>query len=180
MKGKGKRVSFVIASDEIDTGSRRFPKPRTVRGDVQVFWMQPGVIPEIGDTVRLYGELKSPRRRLNPGEFDQEKYLQERNIQAVFQVIGKRSGHIVKTASILDPAPWIGRLRFWIAERVDLVYKRPESSILKALILGIRDDIGGRRRDDFMKTGTVHLFATANTKRDFAPFSNKIIAAYSP
>jgi competence protein ComEC len=134
----------------------------------------------VGDELRLYGTLSAPRTVLNPGEFDYGNFLAQKNIHAVFQTIGKKCVRITKTGNPWVPARMIAETRRRLAALIDKLYKPGESAILKALVLGLRSDVSPEVRNHFFRSGTIHLFATANTKRDFAPFSNKIIAAYSP
>ena len=182
VKKRGKRViaSFLLEARTLRSGPKRYKKIKTVTGKVQVFWIQPGFIPEKGDTLLVSARLERPRRALNPGEFDHAEYLKQKSVFAVFQPVGYRSGRLIRKALPWDPGLWIGRARSWLAELIDRLYPAPRSAVLKALVLGLRSDVGPAAQNAFMKTGTVHLFATANTKRNFAPFSNKIISAYSP
>jgi predicted membrane metal-binding protein len=178
-RGKKTTVSLVLKARSItrqEGGRRKF---RKVSGAVQVFLLQSPVIPQVGDELRLYGELSAPRTVLNPGEFDYGKFLAQKNIHATFQTIGRKCVQVTKTGNAWAPARRIADARRGLAVLVDKLYQPREAAIVKALVLGLRGDVSPEVRDQFMKTGTIHLFATANTKRNFAPFSNKIIAAYS-
>ncbi len=158
-RGRGRNISFVLKSTEVNLGSRRYPKPRAVRGQVWVYWIQPATVPSVGDKVRLYGLLKKPRQAQNPGGFDQTRYLAEKNIHAMIEVIGPNSGRIVAEGSVFQPARWIGKLRLTIASKIDVLYQRPESSMLKAVILGFRSEIASDLKSAFVKTGTIHLLS---------------------
>lgn len=179
-RGKKKTVSFVLAARSITKEEGRRRKFLKVRGNVQTSLLQSGALPQVGDSLRLYGELSVPRPVLNPGEFDYGNFLAQKNVGAVFQSIGKKSVRVVKEGSKLLPERILAGTRRCLAALIDKLYLPPEAAILKALVLGLRSDVVPEVRSQFMKTGTIHLFATANTKRNFAPFSNKIIAAYSP
>lgn len=161
VKRKGRRVmaSFVLAARSVRSGPRSYKKEKTVRGDVQVFWIQPGFIPEAGDTILLWGQLEKPRSALNPGEFDHAKYLSQKNIFTLVRPIGRRAGTLLAKAPPWSPALWIGRTRSGLAELIDRLYPLPRSAILKALVLGVRSDVGPVIQNAFMKTGTVHLLA---------------------
>jgi len=189
MKTRGRKttVSLVLKARSITTqeggpsrnqGGRR--KFRKVDGEVQTFLLQSPVLPQVGDDLRLYGKLSAPRTVLNPGEFDYGNFLAQKKIHAVFQTIGRKSVRLVRAGSSYSPSRLVAGVRRRLAILIDKLYGVSEASILKALVLGLRSDVTPEVRNQFMKTGTIHLFATANTKRDFAPFPNKIIAAYSP
>ena len=88
--GKKTTVSLVLKARSItrqENGRWKFHK---VSGDVQVFLLQSPVLPQVGDELRLYGELSAPRTVLNPGEFDYGNFLAQKDINAVFQTVGKR------------------------------------------------------------------------------------------
>jgi len=180
IKGKRLRVSFVLTAEKAEIRKGRHSRIFPVQGDVQAFLLQPSFIPQVGDRIRLRGKLEKPRPALNFGEFEYGRYLAQKRIFSIFETLGKRNATFIE----VNQRQWFWRfmahLRQGIAKRIDQIYPFKEASLLKALIVGIRSDVGPQVRDQFMKTGTVHLFATANTKRDLAPFPNKTIATYSP
>ena len=156
-RGKKTTVSLVLKACSItqQEGSRR--KFRKVSGNVQVFLLQSPVLPQVGDELRLYGELNAPRTVLNPGEFDYGQFLAQKNIHAVFQTIGQKCVKVTRTGSRWAPARVIANTRRKLAELVDKRYKPSEAAILKALVLGLRSDVTPEVRNQFMKTGTIHI-----------------------
>lgn len=159
MKTRGKKttVSLVLKARSISRQENGRWKFHKVSGYVQVFLLQSPVLTQVGDELRLYGELNSPRKVLNPGEFDYGKFLAQKDIHAVFQTIGKKCVRITKTGNPWAPARMIADARRHLAALVDELYKPPESAILKALVLGLRSDVPPEIRSQFMKTGTIHI-----------------------
>lgn len=137
-------------------GRRKFHK---VRGNVQVFLLQSPVLPQVGDELRLYGELSAPKQVLNPGEFDYGSFLAQKNIGALFQTIGQKSVRVVRTGSGFLPERILAETRRNLAALIDKLYVASEAAILKALVLGLRSDVAPEVRNQFMKTGTIHLLA---------------------
>ncbi|MFH1800035.1 MAG: ComEC/Rec2 family competence protein [Candidatus Omnitrophota bacterium] len=157
--GKRKTVSFVLSANSItkkENGRRKFLK---ITGKVQVFLLQSPVIPQVGDELRLYGDLNLPREALNPGEFDYGKFLEQKGIHAIFTTIGKKSARMTKEGNSWAPARMIAVSRRHLAELVDKIYQPQEAAIVKALVLGLRSDVSPEVRSQFMKTGTIHLLA---------------------
>ncbi|MFA5168010.1 MAG: ComEC/Rec2 family competence protein [Candidatus Omnitrophota bacterium] len=157
--GKKTTISLVLKARSVtrqENGRRKFHK---VSGQVQVFLLQSPVLPQVGDELRLYGTLSLPRQVLNPGEFDYGHFLAQKNIHAVFQLIGKKCVRVTRTGARWAPGRLIADARRRLAMLVDRLYKPPEAAILKALVLGLRSDVAPEVRSQFMKTGTIHLLA---------------------
>ena len=158
-RGKKKTVSFVLSAQSLtqeEGGRRKFFK---VRGDVQTCLLQSFVLPQVGDTLRIFGELSAPKQVLNPGEFDYGSFLAQQNIRAVFQTIGQKSVRIVQVGSRFSPGRILAVTRRSLAALIDKLYVASEAAILKALVLGLRSDVAPEVRSQFMKTGTIHLLA---------------------
>ena len=158
-RGKKKTVSLVLAARSItreEGGRRKFHK---VSGQVQVFLLQAPSLPQVGDELRLFGELSAPKQVLNPGEFDYGSFLAQKNIAALFQTIGPKSVRVTREGSRFLPARILAEIRRSLAALIDKLYVASEAAILKALVLGMRSDVAPEVRDQFMKTGTIHLLA---------------------
>ena len=158
-RGKKTTVSLVLKARSItkqEGGRRKF---RKVSGNVQVFLLQSPVLPQVGDELRLYGELSAPRLVLNPGEFDYGDFLAQKNIHALFQTIGQKCVRVVKVGSRFLSARILAEIRRSLAALIDKLYVTSEAAILKALVLGLRSDVAPEVRSQFMKTGTIHLLA---------------------
>jgi len=159
MRGKKSAVSLVLKACSITRQESGRWKFRKVSGDVQVFLLQSPVLPQVGDELRLYGELSAPRTVLNPGEFDYGNFLAQKDIHAVFQTIGKKCARVTKNGNSWALARIIAVSRRHLATLVDKIYPSQEAAIVKALVLGLRSDVSPEVRSQFMKTGTIHLLA---------------------
>ncbi|MEI7751010.1 MAG: ComEC/Rec2 family competence protein [Candidatus Omnitrophota bacterium] len=158
-RGKKKTVSLVLSARSItreEAGRRKFHK---ARGNVQVFLLQSPILPQVGDELRLFGELSAPKTVLNPGEFDYGSFLAQKNIYALFQTIGQKSVRVVQEGARFIPGRILAETRRSLASLIDKLYVVSEAAILKALVLGLRSDVSPEVRDQFMKTGTIHLLA---------------------
>ncbi len=161
LKARGKKAtaSLTLKAHTITRKKGKRWESRKVSGLVQVFLLQSPVLPQVGDELRLYGELSAPRTVLNPGEFDYKSFLAQKNIHAIFQTIGKKCVRVTRTGTPLSFARGLAEMRRSIAGMVDRLYGAREGAIVKALVLGLRGDIAPEVRDQFMKTGTIHLLA---------------------
>ncbi|HOW88250.1 MAG TPA: ComEC/Rec2 family competence protein [Candidatus Omnitrophota bacterium] len=159
-RGKRVNVGFILKARSILLKKNGTRKLHEVSGYVQVFLLQPSLIPKVGDQIRIFGELSVPKRALNPGEFDYADFLAQKDVRAVFRAIGKRSVRLIKAGNWWVPARIIAETRRHSAALIDRLYNKPqEAAIVKALVLGLRGDVASEVRDQFMRTGTIHLLA---------------------
>jgi competence protein ComEC len=156
-RGKRKIYSFLLRTENLFYQKELF----SLTGRVQVFLFNPGEVPGYGSRVRLWGKLELPRSPRNPGEFDYREYLAGQGIHAIFEGYGPRTLRRLEGGRNFWGWPLEGlqRLRQLSAERLDQIYPPPVNGLLKALLLGIRKGLPDELRDDFVKTGTIHLVA---------------------
>ena len=118
--------------------------------------------PNVGDRVRAAGYLSLPETPKNPGEFNRQTWLRSRGIDYQFraraeamQVLG------------VEPGAWLARtagaLRAHMLRATSAgLEKDPEAAgLIAAMLFGYRDGVGEDLREDFRKTGTLHLFAVS-------------------
>jgi len=101
-------------------------------------------------------KLKRPHGMLNPYGFDYEQWLFTQNIGAVGYV-RKSNGLLARDLAFSE---FISHWRQKISEQIDKVIKKsPQRALIKALAIGIRDEIDDEAWRLFRRTGTVHLLA---------------------
>jgi len=130
---------------------------KPVRGILSVNVFNPRVNFKYGDLAILEGELSSPGPAANPGQFDYKKFLERKKIFYILKVreenFSKVTGHsginIIKLLAL--------RASQRIEGVIDNFMPEPEGAVLKAILLGKRQEIGQEMNEDFVKTGTVHV-----------------------
>lgn len=116
-----------------------------------------------GDVVTIYGRLERPAGQRNPGGFDYRAYLERRGIYATltakrpdeWQIVegqGASGNPVMRLASIL---------RAKILHHALRSLPKREADVLNGILLGERTDLPNALRDDFERTGTTHILATA-------------------
>ncbi len=118
--------------------------------------------PRVGDRIRAAGFLNLPDKPKNPGEFNRRTWLRSRGIDYQFRVRAEEM-------QILGPQPgaWLARttgaLRAHMIRATSVgLEKDPEAAgLIAAMLFGYRDGVGEDLREDFRKTGTLHLFAVS-------------------
>jgi len=132
---------------------------RQASGVLSVNVFNPPVRFRYGDEVILEGELSVPRPASNPGQFDYKKFLERKKLFFVLKVkeenfskiIGRGRINIIKLLALQASAR--------IEALIDSFTPDPEGAVLKAILLGKRQDIDQETNEDFVKTGTVHVLA---------------------
>ena len=130
-----------------------------------------------GDEVTLEGAIYKPQGLSNPGLFDYARYLNVKGIYASLRVkaengLGCRGGLNLPYSSKAcfgrrGQSPFFKnffkrcafKVRNKIKSAIDEYFKMPYSGFLKAIIVGDRSALPGKIKDDFVKTGTVHVIA---------------------
>jgi len=118
--------------------------------------------PEVGDRIQAAGYLTLPEEPKNPGEFNRRTWLRSRGVDYLFRVRAEEM-------QILGPQPgvWLARmaggLRAHMIRATSAGLERdPEAAgLIAAMLFGYRDGVGEALREDFRKTGTLHLFAVS-------------------
>ncbi len=118
---------------------------------------------KIGDRVGLIGQLRLPRPRRNPGEFDYRAYLKRRKISVLFYLSERQPLYIRHTRRFL---PLGSRLVAPLRRHFLLVIQQylgygPEAHLLKGLLLGQRGEIEPSVRTAFARTGVIHVLAVS-------------------
>lgn len=133
---------------------KTIPVSGRARLDVQ------GALPSLarGAEVELWGLLSVPGGVRNPGGFDYNLFLRERDIHTQVRCEFPQAVQVVKDAA----GDWFPRVATWQAIVADRLRTRlsPENAPLAiALLLGPRTDIAPDLKQAFLQSGMVHFLA---------------------
>lgn len=140
--------------------------------------------PRYGDIVVVRGRLERPAPIRNPGGFDYAAYLARRGVYATLTAHRyddwrnlSGSGSLGRSAEVYAsvaagpnlPGPFDSNpmARFAFAARQVILrhgrraHDRERAAVLNGILLGDRGDLPGRLNEDFERTGTSHVLATA-------------------
>ncbi|HET9869650.1 MAG TPA: ComEC/Rec2 family competence protein, partial [bacterium] len=115
-----------------------------------------------GGTVEFYGRVGPPSPALNPGQFDEARFLRDRGMAYVGSA----------DAGAWRPIPGAPRRGFFLARwaaglkegleaRVDALWPYPESALMEGVLLGDRTGLPQDLVESFIVTGTVHILAVS-------------------
>lgn len=163
VKGRSqkRRLQFRMEAESVRT--KAFESQQSVRGTLQVYAYQTqdsaSAPPAYGSRVRLLGDLEKPAGQRNPGGFNSEQYLKGQGIRAIFTA---RRWETLPESHGGNPvlgAIFALRTRLIASSRVHL--SSEYAGVLNGILFGERAEISGTLRDDFERTGTIHILATA-------------------
>jgi competence protein ComEC len=115
-----------------------------------------------GDVIALHGTILKPRGRRNPGGFDYKAYLAQRNIHALCKCTDISSFEIIERKKA---NPFLRKIiypsRRFIIRTINKSTTGRNQAILQALLAGEKSSISPEVRDDFARTGVIHLLAVS-------------------
>jgi len=157
---RGGRLTFFLSADSVTV--RR--QTASVTGDVSVS-LGPdaarGLALDYGDRVRLDGTLETPSGATNPGAFSWRDFLARRAIYAELRV--KRQG-AVKSLGARRVSPILAlavRVRRRVLDALQAALPPAQAALLGGMLIGHRTDLPPALLADFVRTGTVHILASA-------------------
>jgi competence protein ComEC len=159
---QGRRFAFAI--ERVETAGTHVP--RRISLAWQVGWpdAERGVeVPDLraGERWRLTVRLRRPHGNVNPGGFDLEAWLLERNLRATGYVrVGGGNERIGAFAG--RPLDYVQRARERIRDRIARALPgQPHAAVLVALAIGDQSGLDDRQWSVFNRTGTGHLISVS-------------------
>ena len=132
---------------------------KKIRGYVKVVSYANAGDFSFGDEVVLEGELSKINGLKNPGVFDYSKYLKLKDIYCSLKVASESEIKVIKPHSVFSVSGAAYSFRHWITKSIDGRFDKLHGGFLKSIITGDRAQLGEKIKDDFIKTGTVHVIA---------------------
>ncbi len=145
---RGKSLEFKLSASSICIADNSSP----VRGGVLVrlpFYRSY----QYGDMLRLSGKLESPPQF---DDFDYRGYLANRGI---YSITNYPSVSIIAADKGWPPLAWIYSLRNSLSDSLLVCLPEPQSSLARAILLGLRGSLPADLLQSFYITGTTHLIA---------------------
>ncbi len=113
-----------------------------------------------GNFIALEGDYRKGRDARNPGEFDYNRYLQQRGISATVVVDDANKIKILdREKSLLKSV--IFEIRKSIAQMIDELHENNTAGLLKGLLLADRSDITEETKTMFINSGVIHVLAVS-------------------
>ena len=108
---------------------------------------------QYGDMLQLSGKLETP---LQFEDFDYRSYLENKGI---YSVMNYPAASVTGTDKGFPPLSWIYGLRSSLSNSLSVCLPEPQSSLARAILLGLRGSLPFDLVQSFYMTGTTHLIA---------------------
>lgn len=156
------RIESEGAAEEVRLGVRlTLYEPRR-RGDDEDGEEDSAALPslEYGERIRFPARLRLPRNFGNPGNFDYRGYLAREGIVLLGSVRADRIELLPGFAGSRWEA-WRSRARRSLNQRMHALWPEREASLMAAMLVGERTELGRDLRLDFQRTGTYHILVVS-------------------
>jgi len=118
-------------------------------------------IPRPGDLLIVTGRLERPAPPANPGQFDYAQYLRNRGILFT-AFVDDRSYNRISASARNNPAYWPEAVSAWADDQFRAhVGDADAYGLVKAMLLGRRDDLGAEQVGDYVISGAVHILSVS-------------------
>ncbi|MDD3662894.1 MAG: ComEC/Rec2 family competence protein [Candidatus Pacebacteria bacterium] len=149
---------LVIAPPDIrQTTQRVLIKPNNQETNILVV-ISRNIDISYGDLLKIRGFLESPENFITDvgKEFNYKRYLANQDVyfiikNAVVDTVSKNNGNKIKTG--------LYKLRDNFIKNIEKTISPPNSDLANGLLLGTRGGFDNEIKDNFIKTGTIHIVA---------------------
>lgn len=111
------------------------------------------------DKIKVWATIQEIAPPLNPHQFDYKKYMADMGIHHQVQLYPYNH---LKTGHIITLHGLVSQIRYNISSRLQaLDFGTDELSIIRALLLGLRDNIDKDTYNNYKKAGAIHILAVS-------------------
>lgn len=155
------RADAIVRATHLSDGLH----PRTGAAMLTLLRPADAAVPVAGDELVIHSRLERVSRTPDPGGFDRRAWAASRGMyHETFAGVNDWAivGHAWRWTDLFEPTR--RRIAAWLAES-GLPYR--ERALVKALVLGLRDELDHEQKDAFVKSGTIHVLAVSGTHVGF-------------
>lgn len=120
------------------------------------------LIPEPGQVLIVDGRLERPLAAANPMQFDYSRYLRNKGIVWTDYLHGRSFQPVPAADHSFFLKQWSTRISSWASEQLrQNVNDDAAYGLIKAMLLGRRDDLQSDQVSDYTTSGTVHILSVS-------------------
>lgn len=116
---------------------------------------------QVGERLEILGILELPRPAANPGDFDYREFLRSQRVHAVVRAERVECVRRIEIDAGWDSAwgRWRQQARAYAAQVFNQESSPDTTAVAQALFLGVRRQIDDQTREDFIRSGLLHVLA---------------------
>lgn len=119
------------------------------------------IIPAPGDRLIIRGRLEHPSPPQNPGQFHYAAYLRNRGVLFT-AFVNENSYQLIASNTHSNPAYWPETVSQWAEDCFSKHVGDPAAyGLVKAMLLGRRDDLAEQQVGDYVISGAVHILSVS-------------------
>ncbi|MBE5872258.1 MAG: DNA internalization-related competence protein ComEC/Rec2 [Lachnospiraceae bacterium] len=129
--------------------------------NIKIYFSKPQEY-QVGETIRVKGEVQYFQEKTNPGQFDQRRYQNIRDV-----------GFVLKNAAITGHGQtyrWIDQALWRLRNRWAFVYKRycgRQYGTMRSIFLGVKDEMEPELKELYQRAGISHILAISGLHISF-------------
>lgn len=147
-----RRTRFELTLNSVSYKNKKYSAPKKIK--LTWYGKAPKIIPD--DRWQLVVRLKKPFSYQNPGGFDYEAWMFQKEIDAKGYV---RNSNLNKRQQSAQSLFSFTRARYLLKRKILDINKSPYRAIILALLIGDKSELTDSQWRIFRKTGTSHLIA---------------------
>lgn len=154
------------------TGIKQDGATEPASGRILINYYGTDFVYRYGQKTIVYGRLLKPRDSRNPGEFDYAGYLRNKGIFGIVNVSAKENlifGNKRKTG-FLSPVQKIEKMKYSFSANIRKKFSGQECELLKGLLLGEREGLEPEIKEEFARSGILHILAVSGLHVGFVIF----------
>ncbi|MBI3548499.1 MAG: ComEC/Rec2 family competence protein [Elusimicrobia bacterium] len=121
----------------------------------------------VGEEIELRGVLRAPRRKRNPGEFDERRWLEDRGVACILRVDRLDAAVGSKRRWRDLPQAWAEEVRRSIREMLVRTYGPVSGPLIAAIALGSTEGLSPALVEAIKDAGAFHLIVPSGTNVAF-------------
>ena len=164
----GGKTKYIVEASQISIGGAK----KSAAGRILVNYFFKDSSYRYGQKVSVYGRLLEPRGVRNPGEFNYGGYLRNKGIFGIVNVssagnirFGDYSGDDVNFIMQM-----VERLKYSFSGRIKENFSGQERELLRGLLLGEREGLDPEVKQEFARSGILHILAVSGLHVGFVIF----------
>jgi competence protein ComEC len=114
---------------------------------------------ELGDSIQFRGRVQAPYPNSNPYSFNYKEYLEREGIYGTTFLYSTDIKSVSSRVSLGQSLVLVPRR--WMRQRIDGLYGETEAGFIKAILLGEKDALSKKLKDDFSNAGLSHILAVS-------------------